>query len=166
MQPIPAGHQGGAVWVMGRGIWRKCLCRLPGELSLNEWSVFINLELLPCQKERPGNKQGEGWSTKPICIRQAYSFHSALGPLPQPATFTVRPFNFPEIGLGRLCHADEEVLHRVAACHISSISALHLPYPVFLLFFLGLFLLNKHLTPYLSRWCWQRALIDAGKGQK
>lgn len=54
----------------------------------------------------------------------------SCSPSSQAGQFTVRLFNFPEIGLWQLCHADEKVLRRVAACHISSIST---PLPLNLL---------------------------------
>lgn len=53
MCPSPAHNEGGPrPWLMHSEAWRKCLCDSPAELSPNEWSVFINLEPLSCQKER------------------------------------------------------------------------------------------------------------------
>lgn len=53
MCPSPAHKEGGPrPWLMHSEAWRKCLCDSPAELSPNEWSVFINLEPLSCQKER------------------------------------------------------------------------------------------------------------------
>lgn len=89
-----------------------------------------------------GNRLGEERHWKPICIRlfifsltHTHTLLAPPAPPPKAGQFTVRPFNFPEIGLWQLCHADEKVPRRVAACHISSISAhtllnfccLHLP---------------------------------------
>lgn len=125
-----------AFTVMDEGAWRRRSCRLLVELSSSEWSVFINLEPLSCQKERvalAGGEQIGGGETLKAHLHTISLFifslahtHTLLAPPappPKAGQFTVRPFNFPEIGLWQLCHADEKVLRRVAACHISSISA-------------------------------------------
>lgn len=81
----PAHKEGGPrPWLMHSEAWRKCLCDSPAELSPNEWSVFINLEPLSCQKER---RVLEGGGQESICIQQAYSFtgtYVCSSPLPLP----------------------------------------------------------------------------------
>lgn len=114
---MPSRHEGGVSWVMDEEARRRCLCHLPVELSLNEWSVFINLEPLPCQKERlvlEGGKQTGGGEKQKAHLNTTslFIFHThtpcSSSPSPQAGQFTVRLFNFPEIGLWQLCHDDEK----------------------------------------------------------
>ena len=83
-----------------------------------EWSVFITLEPLSCQKARMELERGEqvegGVKQKAyLHTLGLFVFTHAHSPLlqplpPQVGQFTVRLFNFPEIGMWQLCHADEE----------------------------------------------------------
>lgn len=90
------------------------------KLSASEWSVFINLEPLPCQRERTvpggGEPAGGGVKQNTICIPQAHlltrsPLHSHSPPAPPlrlADQLPVRLFNFAEIGPWQLCHADEK----------------------------------------------------------
>lgn len=183
-------RRGGSVYVAC-----QLSCHWMSEVSSSIWSHYHVKRRGWCLKE--GDRMGEERSRKAICILQAYSFshthtHSLLQPLlPQAGQFTVRLFNFAEIGLWQLCHADEKVLRRVAACQISSISApillSHLLLHLLLLFWPHLlvcllssfsdvkpFSSNIHSSPSLSNWyvcvcvCQGQggALIDVGKRTK
>ena len=101
---------GGGVYVA----WQWS-CHRMSEVSSSIWSHYHVKRRGWCLRE--GNRLGEEKSRKAICILQAHSFshtHTPLSfcppPPPQQAgQFTVRLFNFPEIGLRQLCHADEKV---------------------------------------------------------
>lgn len=115
--PSPAHKEGGPrPWLMHSQAWRKCLCDSPAELSPNEWSVFINLEPLSCQKERRVLERrggpGEHLHTTSLFIYRHVRVLQSPPPPPCAGEFTVRPFNFAEIGPWQLCHADEEVFEK------------------------------------------------------
>lgn len=114
---------------MRKEVWRKCLCGSPAELSLDDWSVFINLEPLSCQKERRVLERGEQnggrrepqehlHTTSVFIYRHVRALQSPPLP-PRAGQFTVRPFNFTEIGLWQLCHADEEVFEKSVTSHVA-----------------------------------------------
>lgn len=138
-----------------------------------EWSVFITLGPLSCQKARmvlEGGEQVEGGAAESqsaflrfihfLAHTHIHNPHS-LCPSSRAAQFTVRPFNFPEIGMWQLCHADEKSGSLSHAIYLSGDSA-ELPSSLLfrtILHVSSLFLTCQTFSPSLSEKMRKRAAI-------
>lgn len=129
-------------WWM-RGCGGKPLCPLAGGV-VTEWVKWLHqFGAIIMSKGEDGawrNKleEEEMGGAEPICILQVYSSSpTPLEPLlPWPGPFTVRLFNFPEIGLWQLCHADERSGSQSHLIYFCSATAEPPPLPTSSFFFL------------------------------